>query len=461
MTKPVPATLGATPAINHHADALEKLLEISKRLGESSDLNAVLGAIIDALRDLLAAERATVFSYDALTNELIMHSAHGVDASVPKDSIRFSATAGIAGACATTRSIVNIPNAYADHRFNPEVDRHTGYHTTSILAIPLLDHAGALVGVAQVLNASRGSFDRADEQLADGIAVHAGIALRRAQLIHDHFAKLKLEQEMNIAREIQQGAFPQQIPVLAAFDIAAGSSPAEECGGDAYDIFDVAPLTGPIRDGPPERLFFLIADATGHGVGPALSSMQVRGMVRIGVRIGVRTGFRIGFRDGIRLGESLATVASEINSQLMQDLPRGRFVTAWMGALDLATNTIECFSAGQGPVFVYRRRRDLFEEIDTNAPPLGITAEQFDSEGTTTIHLELGDILVLLTDGYFEAVDPDHVEWGREGVFEVVRRMRDEPLEAMRIELDRATLAFAQAQTTHDDRTAILVKRRL
>ena len=155
--------------LDRHTGALEKLLDISKRLGESSDLPAVLGVIIDALRDLLEADRATVFTYDERKNELVIHSAHGVAGSSGGE-IRFPATAGIAGACATSRAIINIPDAYVDDRFNREVDKRTGYRTKSILAIPLVDHGGDLVGVAQVLNTRKGIFDTADEQLGAGIA---------------------------------------------------------------------------------------------------------------------------------------------------------------------------------------------------------------------------------------------------------------------------------------------------
>ncbi|MSR70064.1 MAG: GAF domain-containing protein [Phycisphaerales bacterium] len=423
--------------------ALEKLLDISKRLGESSDLSVVLGVIIDAMRDLLAAERATVFTYEPATNELAIHIAHGVAAAVDQGVIRFPATVGVAGACATTRLLLNIPDAYADARFNPEVDRQTGFCTTSILAIPLIDHAGELVGVAQVLNAARGLFSVDDEQLATGVAAHAAIALRRARLIQDHVDKLKLQEEMNVAREIQEKCFPSRLPVHPAYDIAAHSTPADECGGDAFDCFGVRGKTIAQSDEAPEHIYFLLADATGHGVGPALSSMQARSMMRIAAR----------------LGQPLGPLAREMNEQLLQDVPLGRFVTAWLGALDLAMHSIECFSAGQGPVFIYRRSDDRFEEIGSDAPPFGIISGGFNWDKTSHIQLECGDMLVLLTDGYYEAVSPSGVLWNELEVCEIIRAMRDEPMSAIRQELDRAVLQFACASNTDDDRTAILVKR--
>ncbi|MBM4101638.1 MAG: GAF domain-containing protein, partial [Phycisphaerae bacterium] len=146
------------------AEALRQLLDLSKKLGETSDLASVLGAVINALRDLLHADRATVFTYDRRSEELIIHVAHGVGGS--GSEVRIPISGGIAGACATSRQIINIPDAYADPRFNRDVDRQTGYVTKSILAVPLLDDQGELVGVAQVLNAKSGTFDDDDSRLA-------------------------------------------------------------------------------------------------------------------------------------------------------------------------------------------------------------------------------------------------------------------------------------------------------
>ena len=132
----------------------------------------------DALRDLLDADRATVFEYDPKANELFTQVAHGIGGAgdVPK-VIRIPAGAGIAGAAASGKRIVNIPDAYEDARFNRAIDQKTGYRTRTILAIPLLDHEGGLVGVAQVLNRHQGAFDAADEQLAEGLAANAAVAI--------------------------------------------------------------------------------------------------------------------------------------------------------------------------------------------------------------------------------------------------------------------------------------------
>lgn len=435
---PAPDRGGAESAA---VEALEKLLSISRRLGESSDLPDVLSIIIDALRDLLHADRATVFTYDSQTHELVIHVAHGIGGA--GQVIRIPAARGIAGAAAESREIVNIADAYADDRFDRSVDQRTGYRTRSILAVPLLDHEGSLVGVAQVLNKASGAFDGRDEWLARGIAAQAAVALRRAALIEDHLARAKLEEEMIVARTIQQGSFPTALPNVDGYEIAARSTPADDCGGDAYDCIGLDD-SGVVEQGEAsDRALFLLADATGHGVGPALSSMQARGMTRLGARL--RTG--------------LLDTAREVNNQLCQDLPSGRFVTAWLGVLDRRTHSVESFSAGQGPLFVYRYAEDRFEPIDTDAPPFGVIAFGFPCSQSQVLTLNPRDLLVVLTDGYYEAMCPDGTQWGDAAVLDVVRTLRDRPCSEILDALDAGALAFSQAPSTADDRTAVIVRR--
>lgn len=421
-------------------EALLKLLEVSRHLGECADLDTVLQTIIDALRDLLQADRATVFVYDASNETLVTRVAHGIGGA---STIRIPLTQGIAGYCAQTKEMINIPDAYADERFDCNVDARTGYRTQSILAVPLLDDGGGLVGVAQVLNKFGGAFDRHDEVLARGLAAHAAVAVRRATLIEDRIMRIRLQEEMGVARSIQQGAFPRCVPKFEHYAIGAHSTPTEACGGDA---FDTVPLAGPglaTDCDTAERAMLMVADATGHGVGPALSSMQVRGMLRV----------------ALRLGQPLNEVVREVNAQVRQDLPQGRFVTAWFGLLDPATHTIEGFSAGQAPLFIYRYAEDRFDEIGSDAPPLGILAFPASMCATRRFQIRPRDILLVLTDGYYEAFSPSSEEFDRERVFDTVRSFRDASPGDLITALDKAVLAFAQSSSTPDDRTALIVKR--
>ena len=424
----------------------EKLIELSRRLAATGDLQSILTVVIDALRDLLDADRATVFEYDAKSDELFTQVAHGIGGSsdAPK-VIRIPRGAGIAGAAATAKQIVNIPDAYEDPRFNRAVDQRTGYRTRTILAIPLLDHDGQLVGVAQVLNRREGAFDSADERLAEGLAANAAVAMKRGRLIEDRIERERLEREMDVAKSIQAETFPGEVPAIAGWDIAGASQPAEFCGGDAYDVIPMADgaIAGPGVD--PDGFVLAIADATGHGVASALSSVQMRGMLRL----------------GLRLRQPIVKIAEEINAQLSEDLPDGRFVTAWIARLDCRSGHLHAVSAGQGPILVYRRAADDFEEYSADMPPMGVFALPYGEEDSRHLDLAPGDIVVAITDGFYEAPapGPDRDRFESERVKSVVRGARDLPAAEIFEAIKRAVHEFSAHAPLEDDQTGLIVKR--
>ena len=125
---------------------LEILLEFGKVINRTRTLNSVLEAMADFARDILHADRCSIFIYDKNTDELWSKFAHNIE------PIRISAKKGVAGYAALSQDTQIVVDAYDDYRFNPEVDKATGYLTQSILAVPLLDNQGHTIGVFQALN---------------------------------------------------------------------------------------------------------------------------------------------------------------------------------------------------------------------------------------------------------------------------------------------------------------------
>ena len=422
----------------------EKLLDVSRKLAATGDLPSILSVVIDALRDLLQAERATVFEFDPKAQELFTQVAHGLGG--PSDApnvIRIPMSAGIAGAAATSKQIINISDAYADERFNRAIDVKTGYRTRTILAIPLLDHDGALVGVAQVLNRHTGTFTATDESLASGLAANAAVAMKRGRLIEDRIERERLEREMDVAKDIQAGTFPKDIPHVLGWDIAGESCPAEFCGGDAYDVIPLLDGSIAAEGSEPDGYVFTIADATGHGVASALSSMQMRGMLRL----------------GLRLGQPIVKLAEEINAQLCEDLPDGRFVTAWLARLDCRTGAVHTISAGQGPILIYSRATDTFVTQGADMPPLGVVALPYSEDDSQHYVLASGDILVAITDGFYEAADPGRTLFDEDRIRDIVRGVRDRSSREILDAIKREVHAFTQHAPLEDDQTGLIIKR--
>jgi len=257
---------------------------------------------------------------------------------------------------------------------------------------------------------------------------------------------MKLERDLQVARQIQQNTFPDVLPGLAGFDVEAWSEPADETGGDTFDVIGLqgawtAASIVAAEEGA-ERAVLMLADATGHGIGPALSAMQLRAMLRM----------------AMRLSGDLESIARHINEQLCEDLPGARFLTTWFGMLDTEHSTLRTFSGGQAPLMLYRAATDAVEWLQADAPPLGILP-------TIPIHigepvdLHPGDLYLVFSDGIFEAKDPDDALFGEERVETAVRAHRHDTPHAILAAVREAVDAFARGRPADDDRTAIIIKR--
>jgi signal transduction histidine kinase/putative methionine-R-sulfoxide reductase with GAF domain len=171
--------------------------EVSRALSQTEDLDALLALIMAKVTELMEADRSTLY--------LLTEDGHQLWSKVSQGSerieIRLDLGEGIAGWVAKTREIVNIPDAYADQRFQPAVDHKSGYRTRSILSVPMLGTPG-LVGVLQVLNKQDGPFTHADEELLIALASQAAVAIEHARLYH--FLREKNEELSRARRDLER-----------------------------------------------------------------------------------------------------------------------------------------------------------------------------------------------------------------------------------------------------------------
>ncbi|NOT02702.1 MAG: SpoIIE family protein phosphatase [Phycisphaerales bacterium] len=405
---------------------LNALLDVSRELGATTELVPLLEKVEHAIRQVLECDRATVFLFDRAADELYSVVATG------EKGIRFSARLGIAGEALQGQTVVNVPDAYADARFNRAIDKATGYRTRNLLTFPMPGYDGRVVGVLQALNKQDGPFDACDEARASDLAMLAGVAIQRQMLLDEYAEKQQLERDLSLARDIQQRLLPRGNPSVRGYDIAGYNKPADATGGDCYDYVSVQThSTG-----------FLLADVTGHGVGPALIAAECRALVR---------AFSLKSSDP-------AEVLRETNRVLCDDLDSGRFVTAFFGILDPDAHIVRFLSAGHGPILHYRRLRGRCDELPATTYPLGIVPE-LDSCESQVVPLARGDMLVLTTDGLFEWHDPDGDQYGLERLNASIHDCRDMPADALIHELHRRVVAFGRGTPQADDITAIIVKR--
>ncbi|HET9823289.1 MAG TPA: GAF domain-containing SpoIIE family protein phosphatase [Burkholderiaceae bacterium] len=415
---------GATPhglSVGH----LEQILEVTRALAAPFDLMSMLAAVTAAARQVLHADRCSVWLHDAATDELVLKVASDVS------DVRIPLSVGLVGACARSRAPINVPDCYADPRFDPSTDRRTGYRTRCSLTLPLEDHRGELVGVMQLLNRAEGVFDAADERLAQALAAQCAVALQRARLTEVLIEGERMRQALALAREVQMSTLPASMPRLQGYDCFGLSQPAEETGGDTFDLALL-----------PQGLLVVLGDATGHGIAPALSVTQMHAMLRMALRVGI----------------GLEAAVLQVNNLMGETLADDRFITAFFGLLDPSTHTLRYLSAGQGPILHWHAAERRCSRHGPTSFPLGAMPLAA-ARPAATLRFEPGDALLLLSDGVYEAHGPGDELFGEARVEAVAAaHHRDGPAAIARA-LQEGLQGFAKGTPQQDDVTLVIVQR--
>ena len=159
------------------AGKLDLILDITRQLMTVTDLTSLLWLIAQSTTKIVECDRATVFLVDRDKGELWSKVAVGAS------EIRFPIGVGIAGTVAATGKAIDIPDAYADPRFNQEIDKRTGYKTDNLLTFPMTGHDGSVIGVFQAVNKHAGPFNASDQEQLSSLASSAGVAIENAQLV--------------------------------------------------------------------------------------------------------------------------------------------------------------------------------------------------------------------------------------------------------------------------------------
>jgi phosphoserine phosphatase len=404
---------------------MEAILDVTRALAAPFDLLTMLATVTAAARQVLRAERSSVWLHDAAADELVLEVADDIR------HVRVPVGTGLVGACARDRVAINVPDCYADPRFDPGIDRRSGYRTRCSLTLPLIGHDGGLVGVMQVLNKAGGVFDAADQTLANALAAQCAVALARVRMTEALIEGEKMRQELELARAVQMSTLPATMPGVPGYDLCGTFLPAAQTGGDTYDLAQIA-----------QGLLIVLGDATGHGIAPALSVTRMHAMLRM----------------AFRLGADLETAFGQVNDQLAATLPDDRFITAFVGLLDAATHRVRYLSGGQGPILHFQAACGECVRHRPTGFPLGAMVLQA-RRAAAAIELAPGDLLVLLSDGVFETFAPDGEGFGEDRVEAVLRDHHREPTEALSARLLDAVRAFARGAAQADDVTMVLVKR--
>jgi sigma-B regulation protein RsbU (phosphoserine phosphatase) len=371
-------------------ERLRLLVEASKVLNSTLDLGELLELILKMATQQTGADRGSLFLVDREKDEAWSLIAHGLE----HREIRLPLGRGIAGWVAREGGVVNLPDAHNDPRFDADFDALFGYRTENLLALPIQDRSGRTVGVLELLNRRAGPFTDADVDFLQGISVHAAIALENARLCRESRERQRLENELALAQHIQVGLLPEAPPRLEGLDIAVRHETCSHVGGDYYDFIPLSPTAHLI----------VVADVEGKGASSALVASNVHATLHALARH----------------VHSLEGIVFHLNDAVHQHTRGGRYLTVFLGVLDVQSRSVHFINAGHVPPLLIGRNGTKW--LSEGSCVLGLFPSVRFKRGIC--RLEQGDVLLACTDGVTETSDSSAQEYGAERLAAAVARRR-------------------------------------
>ncbi len=344
---------------------------------------------------------------------------------------------GVIGAVVTTGKGQLIADAMADDRVVRHDDR--ALKVRSIIAVPL-QFRNDFFGVLAVTNSSDGkAFTPADFSLMQSLAEQAGLALHNSQFLNFQIEKTQLDLDLSLASGIQQMLLPDKMPIVAGLDIDARYSPAQQVGGDLYDVFALSE----------SRLGVVVADVSGKGI-PASLLMAI-----------CRTNLRQIAPRYVSPSETMA----ELNRALGGNLNNGMFITMLYAVIDLEAENVTFARAGHELPLISRvnPQTNIPEEtyVGSEGMSLGMVPDEIFSEVISdhTEPFNAGDVLILYTDGITEAPNEEDKEFSNARLADTVRTLHHRPAVELNDGILENVHRFTGVEPQRDDFTLVAVKR--
>ncbi len=435
--------IGSLPAIGKMPDAglskLNLLLEATSLLHSQLPLDAVLSTMLDHAISITHADRGLLMEPD-VDNTLKQRLArNNKGENLPLDTLKPSQTAlkqALDRQAAVITGDLNL--AEMDLKGAESIMIQ---NLRSVVAIPLYSmpranaeqseamKRGQLLGAVYLDSRKTSAFSDVDRQILDVLGVEAASILDNARLVERERERQKMEQELNIARDIQQALLPRGLRDFPHLAVTGVNYPCLDVGGDYFDVF-------PIDE---NRTAFLIADVSGKGLGAALLTTMLQGAL-----------------SGMTLGTDPVLVFNHINKFLCEHAEVGRYATMFFGIID-RDGTLNYIRGGHpSPLLV--RRGEVSELYTEGSFPVGLVeqAEFF----ATTVKLEPEDTLVLFSDGITEAENPERELFGDARIMKTLTGWQEESLETVKRLLLETINTFARGAAQTDDMTVLVVRYR-
>lgn len=372
---------------------LKAILDLSTRLVGSVDLDSQLPAVLDTLFSVFKyADRGCILLKDEVTGQLIprafKHRRADQDATV-----RLSRA--VVNRVLEQKEGILSADASIDDKFMGS-ESISELKIRSMMCVPLVDLAGEPNGIISIDSQNPlGQFTREDLDLLSVVAGQASLSRETARLMQSYVEKEKQDNELQIARDIQHALLPTTLPTVGGYEFFACYESAQAVGGDYYDCMVL----------PDRKIAVSFGDVAGKGVPGALIMSRISSCVQ----------------NTLRHVRDVEAAMLSINEHMCDSAVEGRFVTYVLAIVDTVKHTVRLSNAGHMPPIIRRADGTVehFDDDELVGPPIGVV-EDFPYE-VETCALEPGDMIVIVTDGVDEAMNPDGEMYGAERTYELIR----------------------------------------
>lgn len=413
-------------------DKLRMLLDITKKISRSLDLQEVLNLVMETLDSLIPYDAAGIFVVKCVDKKAV---AEGEEPCVfQAEAIRGYDTdelsrlhlklgEGLIGHVALTAEPISSPDVRSESMYI-----NARNETRSEMVAPIISNT-EVIGVFDLESDELNAYSDDDLEVLMLLASQVAIIIEKVMLHEQLIEKKRLEGQLEVARQVQLELLPAKDPQLDGYDISAYNFPTEEVSGDYYDwvqIYD-------------DQIGLVVADVSGKGVPAALLMAFLRASLRAATHIGYSPHISM----------------VKVNYLLWESIERNQFVTAFYGILDVTTRTLAYTNAGHNPpLLLDRNGKSQF--LDRGSFPLGMFKDTRYHEYYLTT--EPGDILVLYTDGVTEAQNLHGEEFGRERLAQAVKAHRKLAARELIAAVHKEVIEWTDGGGATDDVTFFVIK---
>ena len=409
-------------------DKLRLLLDITKTISRSLDLDEVLNLVMDTLGSLLPYDAAGIYLIEHETDDdspyiFKSKAIRGYEISFELIEPRLKLGEGFIGRVAETGKAIISPDVSKDSRYFAARGR-----TRSEMVAPIISN-DKVIAVFDLESDRLNAYSEDDLTVLQMLTSQVAIIIEKVRLHEQLVEQKRIQAQLEIARQVQLELLPDHDPDLQGFDISAYVFPTEEVSGDYYDWVEVFE----------DQIGITVADAVGKGIPAALLMAFLRGSIRAGVQTGYASHILL----------------SKINNLLWDSIEDNRFVTAIYGILDTANRTFVFANAGHNPPLLIKPDGE-YRFVEYGDTPLGMFYDARYHQHF--IRFEKGQVMVLYTDGITEAANANDEEFGQERFAKSVLAGIELPAKKLIDHIRKDVADFTERKFLDDDGTLFIIK---